>query len=297
MNGFDLSHLKAASLTRICVAVAAFAFIATSMLVAQNTPGSLLRRATDAPKGPTPRTAEGHPDLSGHWVPTEGPGGNLGKDYPGFKLPFTPAGEAALKYNLEKTIDPESLCIIGGEPRHNEDFVPFEIVQGSNRVVFLYIYDDFRSVPFDGAKHTEDPDPSFNGEDIGSWDGDVFVIDSIAFKEEKTWADENGNPHSDQLHLVERWSRPDLGHLHLEEVLYDPKYYTEPVHYQQTWVLGKPEEKIRENSCAENNVDAPHLSPGPGIIGKNGERGYGDHLAPLPPPPSKEHPAVTSIPQ
>src|SRR5688572_33321498 len=62
---------------------------------------------------PTPRTASGKPDLSGYWKGTREtrPVGNIGKDLPGWKLPLTPAGEAALKHNLTATIDPESLCI------------------------------------------------------------------------------------------------------------------------------------------------------------------------------------------
>ena len=70
---------------------------------------------------PAPRTADGHPDLSGYWKGTREtkPGGNIAKDLPGLKLPLTPAGEAAWKHNTTATIDPESLCIIGGIPRHN----------------------------------------------------------------------------------------------------------------------------------------------------------------------------------
>jgi hypothetical protein len=253
-----------------------------------------------APKGPTPRTAKGLPDLSGYWLtsraPQDRPGGNIGKDYPNYKLPFTPEGEAALKYNVEHTVDPEALCIVGGVPRHNASGLAFQIVQGADHSAFLYWYTTYRLIPFDGSKHTEDPDPSFFGEEIGSWDGDTFVIDSIGFKDKRTWADENANPHSDQLHLVERWTRPDLGHLHLEEVIYDPKYYTEPVHYQRTWILGKPDQNLKEYSCSEDNVDGPHIGPGPGAILPNGERGFGGVLAPLPPPPDKDHPAVTSIP-
>ena len=62
------------------------------------------------PPKPMPRTADGHPDLSGYWRSEPGtkPIGNIGKDLPGFKLPLTPAGEAALKHNLTATIDPES---------------------------------------------------------------------------------------------------------------------------------------------------------------------------------------------
>src|SRR5687768_17064522 len=77
---------------------------------------------------PTPRTASGRPDFSGYWKGTTDtkPVGNIGKDLPGWKLPLTPAGEAALQHNLTATIDPESLCIIGGIPRHNASGLPFE---------------------------------------------------------------------------------------------------------------------------------------------------------------------------
>src|SRR5579862_3910103 len=86
-----------------------------------------------------PKTADGHPDLNGYWKGTRDtvPGGNIAKDLPGLKLPLTPAGEAAWKHNTTATIDPESLCIIGGIPRHNASGLPFEIVQGTKKIVFL----------------------------------------------------------------------------------------------------------------------------------------------------------------
>ena len=88
---------------------------------------------------PTPRMANGKPDLSGYWKGTTDtkPVGNIGKDLPGWKLPLTPAGEAALKHNLTATIDPESLCIIGGIPRHNASGLPFEVLQGTNKIAFF----------------------------------------------------------------------------------------------------------------------------------------------------------------
>ncbi len=229
-----------------------------------------------APAAPAPRAADGHPDLSGYWKgsPATTPVGNIGKDLPGFKLPLTPAGQAALKHNLTETIDPESLCIIGGIPRHSASALPFEIVQNSNRVVFLYLYTYFRSVPVDGRKHDPDPDPSFFGDKIGRWDGDTFVIDSIGFKSTPIWIDENANPQSDAMHAVERWTRPDRNHLHLELTVDDPKFYTRPFNYARTWLLGKPEESTREYSCSENNVDRDHLGPGPGPIKPDGTRGY-----------------------
>ena len=236
--------------------------------------------------GPTPRTAEGHPDLSGYWKGTRDtvPVGNIGKDLPGLKLPLTPVGEAALQHNLTATIDPESLCIIGGIPRHNASGLPFEVLQGGKKVAFLYGYSYYRLIPVDAAlKHSEDPDPSFFGEEIGRWDGDALVIDSVGFKDEQVWIDENANPHSDALHVVERWTRPDANHIHVETLIEDPKFYTKPFTYSRTWVAGKAGEGVHEYSCSENNVDRSHLGPGPGPIRKDGTRGY-EGAAPLPPP-------------
>ena len=139
-------------------------------------------RGGPIPTGPTPRTADGHPDLTGSWRDDGNakPHGNIGKDLPGFKLPFTAAGEAAHKYNVEHTIDPESLCLPGGLPREDAGDGGFQLVQSGPDAVFLYQYGTFRDVPIDGRKHTEDPDPTFFGEEVGIWDGDTLVIDSIA---------------------------------------------------------------------------------------------------------------------
>ena len=245
---------------------------------------------TDAPKPastkPVPRLPDGHPDFNGYWKGMRDtvPVGNIAKDLPGLKLPLTPAGEAAWKHNTTVTIDPESLCIQGGIPRHNASGLPFEILQNTKTVAFLYFYNYFRRIPVDAnRKHTDDPDPSFFGEELGKWDGDALVIDSIGFKDEQVWADENGSPHSDALHVVERWTRPDYDHLRVDTLIEDSKFYTRPFHYARTWQLGRPDEELAEYACSENNVDREHLQPGPGPIRPDGTRGY-QNPAPLPPP-------------
>jgi hypothetical protein len=234
---------------------------------------------------PAPRV-NGHPDLSGYWKGIRGmtPVGNMAKDLPGLKLPFTPAGEAAWKHNVTATVDPESLCILGGIPRHNASGLPFEVLQGENKVAFLYWYTYYRLIPVDPKrKHSEEPDPSFFGEELGHWEGDALVVDSIGFKDEKVWLDENADPHSDALHVVERWTRPDYDHIHVDTLIEDSKFLTKPFNYSRTWVLGKPDEEIHEYACSENNVDRDHLGFGPGYIKPDGTRGYED-LKPLPPP-------------
>jgi len=238
------------------------------------------------PSKPAPRMADGRPDFSGYWKGQRGmvPGGNIAKDLPGLKLPLTPAGEAAWKHNVTATVDPEALCIPGGIPRHNASGLPFEIVQSARKVAFLYWYSYYRLIPIDAArKHSEDPDPSFFGEELARWEGNTLVIDSTGFKDTQVWADENGSPHSDALHVVERWTRPDAGHIHVETLIEDPKFYTRPFTYSRTWIAGKPDEEVHEYACSENNVDRDHLGFGPGPIRKDGTRGY-ENPAPLPPP-------------
>jgi len=264
--------------------------IAVALLVFAFSPARVAAQGLTAPdvksSKPAPRTADGHPDLSGYWrgLRDTTPVGNIAKDLPGHKLPFTPAGEAAWKHNVTATIDPESLCIPGGIPRHNASALPFEVLQGSNKVAFLYWYTYFRVIPIDAKrKHSEDPDPSFFGEELGRWDGDALVIDSIGFKDKQVWIDENANPHSDALHVVERWTRPDYDHIHVDTLIEDPKFYTRSFNYARTWVLGKPGDELHEYACSENNVDRDHLQFGPGPIRPDGTRGF-EKLAPLPPP-------------
>jgi hypothetical protein len=300
-----LSNLPRESRHCICAAIVVIAGAVLSAKAARAAdskplPGSGLPAETRAllfgeepksPPRPAPRSPDGHPDLSGFWKgsPATTPVGNIGKDLPGFKLPLTPAGAAALEHNLTATIDPESLCIIGGIPRHSASALPFEIVQNSNRVVFLYMYTYFREVPVDGRRHDPDPDPSFFGDKIGRWEGDTFVIDSVGLKgspESAIWIDENANPQSGAMHTIERWTRPDANHLHLDLTVDDPKVYTHPFKYARTWLLGRPGEGLREYSCSENNVDRDHLGPGPGPIKPDGTRGYLiPELPKVPPPP------------
>jgi hypothetical protein len=235
---------------------------------------------------PAPRTPDRHPDLTGYWKSNRESKffWHIGKDLPGRKLPFTPAGEAAMKHNQTATIDPISLCIIGGMPRRLGTGMAFEILQSTKKVAFLYGDGTYRLIPVDpNLKHIEDPDPTFWGDSVARWEGDALVIDSIGFKDEKIWIDEYANPMSDALHLVERWTRPDANHLHVESRIEDPKFYTEPFTYSRTWDTGASDEHVLEFSCSENNVDKEHLGFGPGTILQDGTIGY-ENPAPLPPP-------------
>jgi hypothetical protein len=230
--------------------------------------GRTARHASSEPPSPTPRTPDGKPDFSGIW---DGGGGNINRDLPGKQLPYTPAGEAAYQYNMTKAIDPQSLCIIIGEPRADVDGRPFEIVQNSTRVAFLFERDASRRVIRIGSQHPADPEPSFFGDAVGTWDGDTLVVDVVGLKGEKVWADNVGHPHSDATHLIERWSRPDANTLLLQLTIEDPKYYTKPITFTRK-LRRQPWDEVDEEACDENNVDRDHLGPGLGT--KDGTRGF-----------------------
>ncbi|MEJ0008620.1 MAG: hypothetical protein WDM77_20245 [Steroidobacteraceae bacterium] len=261
--------------------------------------GSRVGGEYTGPRQPAPRDAAGRVQLTGYWKPLpekDKPGGNIGKDQPHFQLPLTEAGKQALKRNLTQTIDPESLCIEGGIPRLDASGIPFQILQTPQQIGFLY-YLGYRVVAV-GRQHDPDPDPTYFGDATSRWEGDTLVVDVVGFKGSeggKFWADENGNPESAHAHVVERWTRPDYHHIHLDLRVNDPEYYSKPFTFARTWIIGDPGEKLNEYACSENNVDAPHLLPGPGPIGADGNRGGRYMIQKLPdePPPPEfyEHPA------
>jgi hypothetical protein len=208
--------------------------------------------AAAAKSKPAPRMPDGKPDLSGFW---QGP---LMRNF--FESvggpPFTPEGEKAYQYNLNESVNPEGLCIFAGIPRASISGVPFEIVQNANRVAFLYeLMSTWRTIPVDGRSHPQHIEPSYFGNGIGSWDGDTLVIDSIGFKDRLSWIDDDAHPHSDQMHVVERWRRIDADHLDHTVWVEDPKFYTKPWTFHRVFTSMPKGQEIMEYACDENNLD------------------------------------------
>ena len=86
----------------------------------------------------------------------------------------------------------------------------------------------------DGRPHPPDPDVSFNGDSRAHWEGDTLVVDTVGFNE-KFWMSRDGLPHTDRLHLIERFSRPDARTLRYEVTIDDPGAYTRP--WSSTWTM------------------------------------------------------------
>jgi hypothetical protein len=211
------------------------------------------------PTGPTPKTADGKVDFSGVWN-GGGSTGNIAQGLPmGETLPLSPAGQKMLDARLSKD-DPEANCLPTGIPRQAP--YPWRWVQTPTHMFLLFEGNihSFRQIFMDG-KHPADPDPTWYGHSIGSWDGDTLVVDTVGFND-KFWFDFRGNPHTEQLHTVERYTRPDLGTMVNAVTITDPGAYTRPFTVTFRGRL-TPNTELMEYICQENQQDASHLQGAP----------------------------------
>lgn len=204
------------------------------------------------PEGPAPKMPDGKPDLSGVWNPGLG-FASIGQ------ISLQPWADALYKErraNLSKD-DPESRCLPAGVPRISP--FPQKIVQTPALVVVLDEGNthSYRQFFLDGRGHPKDLEPLWMGDSVAHWENDALVVDTVGFND-KTWLNGQGLPHSDQLHVIERYRRPDLGHLEVEITLDDPKAFTAPHTFKRTFTLMRNWE-IHEYVCNEFNVDADHL--------------------------------------
>jgi hypothetical protein len=103
---------------------------------------------------------------------------------------------------------------------------PIEIVQTPQRIFMFFEYaHTFREIWMDGRALPEDPDPSYFGNSVGRWEGDTLVVETVGFNDQTVI---NGMPHSDAVHLVERYTRMNLDTLELNLTATDSKAYTKP---------------------------------------------------------------------
>lgn len=214
------------------------------------------RRPDPALQGPVPRLPDGHPDLSGVWQ-GGGPVGDIAQGLaPGETIPILPAAKALMDKRDSRN-DPEANCLPTGIPRIAP--YPWRIVQTPTHIFFLFEGNihSYRQI-FMNAKHPEDPDPTWYGHSIGSWDGDTLVVDTVGFND-KFWFDFKGHPHTEQLHTIERYTRKDFGTLENKVTIIDPGDYSRPFTLTFTARL-RPHEELMEYICQENQQDAQHMS-------------------------------------
>ena len=196
-------------------------------------------------RGPTPRTPDGRPDLSGIW--------NANVDPNPVPVSLLPWAADVMKVRVATNFrdQPSNVCL----PDDPTPTLPLlhKFVQTRTLIVQLFEQEPhYRQIFLDGREHPKDADPTWMGHSIGKWEKDTLVIDTTEFND-KTWIlFGEGLPHTEMLHMVERYRRPDLGHLTIDLTLEDPGTFIKPIERHMTWELA-PGEEILESICNENN--------------------------------------------
>lgn len=272
---------------RIALIFAGVVVCSPAQWVRYRTPG-IARTADGKPNltAPAPRASDGRPDLSGLWQVQPSPWAELKPLVGNMNDVFAPGDDLMefSKYAIniladfkrgEEPIRPEVAAARArqrksGKPPESNPCLPGSItftnlvpatikwVQTPGLIVILQEAGfDFRQVYLDGRKPPSDALPLWLGYSVGQWEGDTLRVETTGFNE-KTVLDAMGHPHSDALHLIERYHRRDLGHLDVELTVDDPKTYTKPFTIKYTDLL-VPDSDILEYVCEENERDARHM--------------------------------------
>ena len=203
-----------------------------------------------APSGPAPRTSDGKPDLSGVWAPSFPV--DPGKPEP---LPWAASLSRERMANNLKDL-PTARCL-PHSITETGTFKFYKLVQTPWLLVVISEGDLPRQVFLDGRGHPKDPSPTWLGHSIGRWEGDTLVVDSVGFND-RTWLGAEGYPHTEMMRVVERYRRPDFGHLETEFTIEDPGAFAKPWTIKKVSALA-PNDEITEDVCMENNRDLEHL--------------------------------------
>jgi hypothetical protein len=179
-------------------------------------------------------------------------------NYPKIKeseIPYQPWAKALFAARSRTRFEPYVRCKPSGGPRevataYGTQFVEFPDMQK------IYIFPTggprhFREIWLDGRGHPENLKPSYHGHSIGHWEGDTLVVDTIGFNE-KMWFDSDGSPHTERLHLIERFTRVSRERLKYEITVDDPGAYTAPWSsgFYMTWVPGESFQFV----CQDENL-------------------------------------------
>jgi hypothetical protein len=210
---------------------------------------NVMRQRAKVPARPVPRLAGGKPDLSGVWVAIDDP-------YPETPevLPWATALIKEREANNGKDA-PHNHCLPGPPPVPGSA-APFieKFVQTPSLLVILFEdVPGVRQVFLDGRAHPANWDPTWLGHSLGKWVGDVLVVDTVGFND-RSWIGGLGDgylPHTEMLHVTERYKRIDFGHMEVAVTFEDAGTFVKPFHMNVKLDL-TPQEELLEYVC-ENN--------------------------------------------
>jgi len=240
-----------------------------------------------------PRAPDGRPDLSGTWmheitsiaemkrlygavfdidaaIKVDAPGMEIGTQHKyGFNIlldfkpgesPLRPEGAELLRRHMADE-DHAAVCAVdAGIPLAGLLSEPLKIVQAPRLTIIMYELDNLRRQIFtDGRVLPKEFEfPAYLGYSVEHWERDIFVVETAGFND-KTMLDAIGTPHSEALHITERYHRRDFGHLDIEMTFDDPEMFTKPFTIKVPHNL-LPDSDIFEMFCNQNEKDRAHLA-------------------------------------
>jgi hypothetical protein len=211
--------------------------------------------------GPVPRWADGQPRLG----PSAGAKGYWKTDVPQLDVATLKAGDAVAlpwakavhDYRVRTGFrdDPIARCVPPGGPRQFLGPQGFQFVEQRELGRILVLLGDgdrnWRIIYTDGRPQGQPADvvSSYYGSSVGRWDKDTLVVDSVGYNE-KFWFMNGGLPHTEALHLTERFTRTDLSTLKYDVTIDDPRTYTKP--WNASWTMRwMANQEIQEFFCEE----------------------------------------------
>ena len=176
-------------------------------------------------------------------------------------MPFQPWAAAVYDYNSknDSQYDPEGFCLPPGGPRMFATPYPGEILQLPEQKRVIMIFEGgthiWREIYMDGREHPkgDELNPTYLGHSVGHYEdnGQTLVVDVVGFNE-NSWLDYFGHPHTDKMHVVEKFTRPNKGTLHYVATVDDPGAYTKP--FTLAWdIPWNGTSELSEYICQENN--------------------------------------------
>jgi hypothetical protein len=200
--------------------------------------------APAAPAGPVVRTADGHPDFTGYWTSAtktninQGRGGILNPDKKNDdgsfatdgRIPYNPEWEAKAADTAKNHMfdEPYAHCLPAGVPTNFGIQMGFQAVQDKNTIVFGWdTAEASRVIYLDGRQHISPAIKLYQGDSIGKWNGDVLEVDTSS--QATGWWDASGAVHSDQVHVVEKFTFKDANNIGYEALVEDPVALTRPM--------------------------------------------------------------------
>jgi len=161
----------------------------------------------------------------------------------GGTIPYTPEALTLKQENRANWLerDPEIKCYLPGVPRATYMPFPFQIFHNSNAIFIAYEYAGAtRDISLEALEPAQTD--SWMGQSSAHWEGDTLVVDVTGLNDQ-TWFDRSGSHHSNQLHVVERYTLLDADHIQYEATIEDPVVFTRP------WTIRMPLYRRIENDA------------------------------------------------